>query len=93
MMPAYTSRFRLKSSFDVTTLPNAGAKTIAVALQKYGMFLDDGGNIPLTIDTTALSMVGSHDLAALQVTDFEIVASPDPPVTLTFNCTRTPITM
>ncbi len=92
LMPAYTSRFRLRSTFDVTTLPSAGAVTIARALQTYGMFLDDGGNIPLTVDQTAAAFVGSHDLAALKVTDFEIVASPDPPIALTDNCTRTPIT-
>ena len=92
MMPGYAARFRLRSSFDVSTLPSTGAKTIAVALQKYGMFLDDGGNIPLTIDQSAAAYVDSHDLASLLVTDFEIVASPDPPVTLTDDCTRTPIT-
>ena len=80
MMPGYVARFRLKSSFDVSTLPSAGAKTIAVALQKIKMFLDDGGNIPSTIDQSAAAYVDSHDLASLLVTDFEIVASPDSPV-------------
>ena len=61
MMPGYAARFRLRSSFDMSTLPSAGAKTIAVALQKYGMFLDDGGNIPLTIDQSAATYVDSHD--------------------------------
>jgi hypothetical protein len=91
LMPAYTARFRLKSSFDVSSL-SAGAQTIARALQTYGMFLDDGGNIPLTIDQSAAAFVGSHDLGTLQVTDFEIVAAPDAPVALTDNCQRTPLT-
>jgi hypothetical protein len=91
-MPAYTSRFRLRSTFPVSTLPSAGAKALAVALQTHGMFLDDGGNIPLTIDTSAQAYVGSHDLGALLVSDFEIVASPDPAVAWTGNCTRTQLT-
>jgi hypothetical protein len=91
LMPTYAARFRLKSSFNTAGL-SAGALVIAQALQKYGMFLDDGGNIPLTIDQSAAAYVGSHDLASLQVTDFEIVASPDPEVFLTDICQRTPVT-
>jgi serine/threonine-protein kinase len=93
-LPAYVARFRLRSSFDLTTLPNAAAKAIARGMQVYGMFLDDGGNVPLTIDQSAYAsgLIGSHDLQALKVTDFEIVASPDPAVTLTDVCQRTPMT-
>ncbi len=91
-MPAYVARFRLRADFDMSVLPNPAAVAIARALQTYGMFLDDGGNVPLTIDQSAGGLIGSHDLAALAVTDFEVVASPDPPVPLTFDCTRTPIT-
>jgi serine/threonine-protein kinase len=92
LMPPYVARFRLKSSYDVSSLPNAAAKAVATALQKYGMFLDDGGNIPLTFDASAAAYLGSHDLFGINVSDFEIVASPDPAVTLTDNCTRTPVT-
>jgi hypothetical protein len=56
------------------------------------MFLDDGGNIPLTFDASAASQIGSHDLASIKVTDFDFIASPDPIVTATDNCTRTPLT-
>ncbi|HUB08790.1 MAG TPA: hypothetical protein VMB50_17415 [Myxococcales bacterium] len=91
-LPIYGSRFRLRSSFDVTTLPNAAAQAVAVALQKYGMFLDDGGNIPLTFDQSAQAYIGSHDLGAIQVSDFELIDSPDPAVTLTYDCERTPLT-
>lgn len=90
--PPYTARFRLKASFDLSALPNASAKAVAVALQTYGMFLDDGGNIPLTMDATAASFLGSHDLAALQVSDFEMVAAPSAKIPLTNNCVRTPLT-
>ena len=92
LYPPYGARLRLKSTFDVSQLPNAAARAVAVALQKYGMILADGGNVPLTFDASAAAYIGSHDLGAIQVSDFEMVASPDPPVTLTYNCTRTPIT-
>lgn len=92
MMPPYTARFRLKSTFDVASLPSAGARAVAVAMQTYGMFLDDGGNIPLTLDASAAAYIGSHDLGALQVSDFDMVASPDPAVTFNGNCTRTQLT-
>lgn len=44
----YGARLRLKSTFDLTQLPTDGARVVARALQKYGMFLADGGNIALT---------------------------------------------
>ena len=50
---------------------------MAVALQTYGMILADGGNIPLTMDRSAAAYLGSHDLALLQVSDFEMVARPE----------------
>lgn len=90
-MPPYAAHFRLKSSFNTAAL-TPGARAIAVAMQKYGMFLDDGGNIPLTIDASAASQVGSHDLAALKVTDFDVIASADPLVAATDNCVRAQLT-
>lgn len=92
MYPPYGARFRLRADFDLSGLPNAAAKAVALALQKYGMFLDDGGNIPLTMDASAAGYIGPTDLAALQVSDFEMVAAPAAPVTLTDNCVRTPLT-
>ena len=79
--PPYGVHFRLKSTFDLTQLPT-GAQVVGKALQKYGMFLADGGNIALTAAndqfttakwTDADVNVGSHDLFPLQVTDFEVV--------------------
>jgi serine/threonine-protein kinase len=91
-LPIYGSRFRLRSDFPVASLPNAAAQAVAVALQTYGMFLDDGGNIPLTFDQSASAFIGSHDLSMIQVSDFELIDSPDPQVTLTYNCNRTQLT-
>jgi hypothetical protein len=80
--PPYGVRFRLKSGFDLTKLPNAGARTVAIALQKYGMMLADGGNIALmaTEDTYTTAKwsdpdvnMDTHAMYAIQVTDFEVV--------------------
>ena len=40
----YGSHFRLRADFDVSSL-TASAQVVARALQKYGMFLADGGII------------------------------------------------
>lgn len=92
LYPPYGARFRLKSSFDLSRLPNAAARAVAVALQKYGMILSDGGNIPLTMDRSAAAYLGPRDLALLQVSDFEMVAPPSGRIALTYDCTRTPVT-
>ena len=92
LYPPYGARFRLKAGFDLSTLPNASARAVAVALQTYGMFLDDGGNIPLTMDASAAAYIGPKDLAALGVSDFEMVAAPSAQIQLTDNCQRTPLT-
>ena len=77
--PPYGAHFRLKASYDITQLSPA-AQVVARAMQKYGMFLSDGGNIALTaqndVDTTAKYAdvnFGTRDLQALKVTDFEVV--------------------
>ena len=77
--PPMGARLRLKSSFDMSQLTPAG-RVVARAMQKYGMFLSDGGNITLTAqsdqDTTAKYAAlgfGSHDMQAIKVTDFEVL--------------------
>ncbi len=78
--PPYGVRFRLKASFDTSGL-SAGAKVLAQALKTYGMFLADGGNIPLTIASdqfstakwSALGITNNRSLASLAVGDFEVV--------------------
>ena len=77
--PPMGAHFRLKASFDLSKLTPA-AQVVARAMQKYGMFLSDGGNMALTAqndrDTTAKYTdmdFGPHDLQALKVTDFEVL--------------------
>jgi hypothetical protein len=92
----YGARFRLKSTFSLAGLPNEGARTVARALQRYGMFLADGGNIALTAQADTYStakwdgLLGSRDLSSIQVTDFEMIDG-GTRVPLTLDCVRTPL--
>lgn len=78
--PPYGSRLRLRADYPLASLPNEAARTIARALQTFGMVLTDGGSIALTArddrNTTAKWVTllgGSRDLESIQVTDFEVV--------------------
>jgi serine/threonine-protein kinase len=90
MLP-YGSRLRLRADYDLSTLPNDAARTVARALQKYGMFLADGGNIYISATTDASDAIGGSDLGALRPSDFEMV---DGGVRINWSdwdCTRTPV--
>jgi hypothetical protein len=90
--PAYGVHLRLRADYPIASL-KPGAQVVARAMQKYGMYHADGGNIALTADsdrhTTAKwsGLLGSTDLAALKVTDFEVIDH-GPSITLTFDCVR-----
>ncbi|MFO0744537.1 MAG: hypothetical protein U1F43_02550 [Myxococcota bacterium] len=77
--PPYGVRFRLRGDYPLETLPNDGARTVARALQKYGMFLADAGQIALTARSDRYGtaswdgLLGPRDLGALSVDDFEVV--------------------
>ena len=87
---------RLRSYFPLATLPSDGARVLAKALQQFGMFLSDGGNVPLMVQgdqfTThkwAALNVDSHSLFGITPGDFDVVDL-GPTVTLTYNCVRNP---
>ncbi|MGD0730477.1 MAG: hypothetical protein ABR956_04380 [Terracidiphilus sp.] len=93
--PAMGAHFRLKASFDMEKLTPA-AQVVARAMQKYGMFLSDGGAIALSAQNDADTKAkyddmdfGSHDLQDIKVTDFEVVDS-GKPIRLTSECVRNP---
>lgn len=92
--PSYGVHLRLRADYPIANLP-AGAQVVARAMQKYGMYHADGGNIALTAASdrhTAAKwsgLLGSRDLAALKVTDFEVIDH-GPPITLTLDCVRAP---
>lgn len=90
--PPYGVHFRLRADYPVDTLP-AGARVVARAMQKYGMYHADGGNIALTAasdrHTTAKwdDLLGPDDLAALRVEDFEVIDGGGM-IPLTYDCAR-----
>lgn len=91
--PAYGVHLRLRADYPIDSLPSAGAKVVARAMQKYGMYHADGGNIALTAQsdrhTTAKwsGLLGPLDLQALKVTDFEVIDH-GAMVPLTYDCQR-----
>ena len=95
--PPYGVHFRVRRDFPLDALPNEGARTVARALQRYGMYHADGGRIALTAQSDRHStaswdgLLGPHDLSMLQVEDFEVIHHSDP-IEVTFDCTRTPLT-
>ncbi len=77
--PSYGVHLRLRANYPIDSLPSEGAKVVARAMQKYGMYHADGGNIALTAQsdrhTTAKwdGLLGALDLAGLRVDDFEVI--------------------
>lgn len=77
--PPMGAHFRLKSTFDMSKLSPAG-QVVARALQKYGMYLSDGGNAALTAQNDRDTQTkyadldfDSHALTPIKVTDFEVL--------------------
>jgi serine/threonine-protein kinase len=91
--PAYGVHLRLRADYPIASLPTAGAQVVARAMQRYGMYHADGGNIALTAQsdrhTTAkwAGLLGPLDLSQLEVRDFEVIDHGSP-IALTDNCTR-----
>ena len=77
----------------MASLPTEGARVVARALQRYGMFHADGGNIALTARgdryTTAKwdGLLEPRDLSDLAVEDFDVIEH-GPEIELTLDCTR-----
>jgi hypothetical protein len=94
--PYYGVHLRLRADFPLASLPNDGARTVARAMQKYGMYHADGGNIALTARSDQRTthkwdgLLGPRDLAAIKVEDFEVIDH-GAAIPLTFECTRTPL--
>jgi hypothetical protein len=91
--PSFGVHLRLRADYPVDELPSEGAKVIARALQKYGMYHSDGGNIALTAQSDRYStakwdgLLEPLDLEALVVEDFDVIDH-GPPIDLTFDCER-----
>jgi hypothetical protein len=91
--PPYGVHLRLKASYPVESLPSPGARVVARALQKYGMYHADGGEHTLTAVsdryTTAkwAGVLGETDLDDLSVEDFEVIDHGEI-MTAAFRCKR-----
>lgn len=93
--PPYGAQLRLRADFPLDSLPNEGARVVARGLQRYGMFLADGGTVALTARSDRYTeakwegLLGPHDLEAIEPQDFEVLEM-DEPIPLTYDCQRTP---
>ena len=91
--PYYGVHLRLRADYPIDSLPSEGAKVVARALQKYGMYHADGGDIVLTAasdrHTSAKwsGLLAAQDLQALAVEDFEVIDH-GAMITLTNDCMR-----
>jgi hypothetical protein len=95
-LPPYGVRMRLRADYPVSSLPTGAAQVLAVALQKYGMFLADGGNIPLMVQNDTFTTnkwanlnFDSHMLFGITPADFEVVDL-GPTFTMIHSCVRNP---
>jgi hypothetical protein len=78
--PPYGARFRLKSSFDISTF-SPTAQVVLLALQQYGMFLSDasiGGAVlyadtDVTLDSTVMKSFTEIANAKIPMTAFDAV--------------------
>ena len=93
----YGARLRLKSSVNISGY-NAASQVILRTLQRYGMFLSDGGNIPLTADDGLFTVhqwsdgnidLDSHSLFGISLDDFEVMPI-GTPIGITYDCLRNP---
>ncbi len=91
--PAYGVHLRLRADYPLESLPNEGARVVARAMQKYGMYHADGGNIALTAQTDRYTtakwdgLLDARDLSTLRVEDFDVIDEGGM-ITLTQDCVR-----
>lgn len=91
--PPYGVHLRLRADYPLDSLPNDGARAIARAMQTYGMFLADGGNVALTARSDRFTehkwadLLDSHALEDIQPRDFEVLEMGEE-FPLTYDCVR-----
>jgi hypothetical protein len=95
-LPPYGVRLRLRADYPIANLPSAAAQVIATALQRFGMFLSDGGNIPLMVQSDQFTThkwsdvnFDTHMLFGITPGDFDVVDM-GATISLTDNCVRNP---
>lgn len=86
------ARLRLRGDYPLGDLPNDEARVVARTLQRYGMYLADGGNIYISATTDASDLVGRTAVGALRPHDFQMVDGGRRIARHDYDCNRTPIT-
>lgn len=101
-VPPYGIRLRLRSTFPTAGL-SPGARAMVVALQEFGMFHADGGNVTFIASNDVYASarwsdpdiaLGAGELraAGMRWTDFEVVSDlSDTGSMVTTDCSRTPL--
>lgn len=93
--PPYGARLRLRADYPLASLPNDGARTVARAMQRYGMLLSDAGRVALTARSDRFTrakwngLLGALDLSAIRPRDFDMIAAGER-IPLTNDCVRNP---
>ena len=91
--PPFGFHLRLRRDYPLGALPSEGARIVARALQRHGMYLADRGVLPLTAQSDRYTaakwhgLLGERDLDALRIEDFEVVEHGDR-IAATFHCER-----
>lgn len=88
----YGARLRLRGDYDLSTLPSEAARTVARALQKYGMFLADGGSLYISATVDVENVIATSSMRSLKATDFEMVDGGGRYTWSDYKCQRTPVT-
>jgi hypothetical protein len=77
----YGARLRLQPGFNIAGY-NSAAQVVLRTLKKYGMFLSDGGSVPLTADDGMFAVhkwtdtdinINSHSLFGVALTNFDVM--------------------
>jgi hypothetical protein len=91
--PYFGFHMRLRADYPIDDLPSEGAKVVARAMQRYGMYHADNGNVALTAQSDRYTvakwdgLLEPQDLRALAVEDFDVIDH-GAPIELTFDCVR-----
>ena len=88
----YGARLRLRGDYDLSKLPSDAARTVARALQKYGMFLADGGSLFVSATVGVENVIATSSLRSIKATDFEMVDGGSRYTWSDYRCQRTPVT-
>jgi len=95
----YGARLRLKASFDASQVTSIGGKAVVAALQKYGMFLADGGNDAFTAEADGFyaaeglswnGVLSGTDLESITPSDFDVVDYEESALMSGDDCVRAP---